>query len=418
MKVAIYANTHSSGLSGGIETYLSALISALGKLHDGPEEYVLIGPEKRGEWLESVRGPNQTIVRVEACAASSSGFVPRLFERILSKAGDRSRNRRIGQGHTKWSKFTGPGDVVPLSSGFIEALDPAVIHFPYQEFVVTSIPSIYNPHDVQHLHLPQFFSPEVLMERELSYPFSCRMASKIAVCSNWIAQDLCEQYGLHRSKIAVIPWGAATSRFRAPNIADVQEVCAKYKLDGQYIFYPAVVWGHKNHLCLVEALKILKSRGRQIYLVLSGAGTQESDVLRNAINRAGMSHSVRVLGYVPSNDMRPLTRGALAVVVPSLFEAASGPIAEAWNDDTPVACSDIPTLREQADNAALFFNPRLPHSIADAVETLISDTALRERLVNAGRASLAKLSWARAAEQYRSLYREVALKSEKRMVSH
>ena len=50
------------------------------------------------------------------------------------------------------------GFALPQSHGFYESLGGDIIHFPFQEFTVCRIPSIYNPHDLQHLHYPQFFS--------------------------------------------------------------------------------------------------------------------------------------------------------------------------------------------------------------------------------------------------------------------
>jgi glycosyltransferase involved in cell wall biosynthesis len=68
------------------------------------------------------------------------------------------------------------------------------------------------------------------------------------------------------------------------------------------------------------------------------------------------------------------------VAIPTLFEAVSAPISEAWLEGTPIACSDIPQLREQAEGAALFFDPLSPESIAAALERLLNEDELRETL--------------------------------------
>src|SRR5208283_4834862 len=48
-----------------------------------------------------------------------------------------------------------PWPEVPVSDGFYESLGCDVIHFPFQYFVLCAIPSIFNPHDLQHLHFPK-----------------------------------------------------------------------------------------------------------------------------------------------------------------------------------------------------------------------------------------------------------------------
>jgi glycosyltransferase involved in cell wall biosynthesis len=94
--------------------------------------------------------------------------------------------------------------------------------------------------------------------------------------------------------------------------------------------------------------------------------------------------------------------------VPTLFEAASGPVAEAWNEGVPVACSDIPQLREQAGGAAIFFNPFDPDSIASAIVKLCTDDETRNTLTCRGREVSSLLSWERTALAYRQLYRDTA----------
>jgi glycosyltransferase involved in cell wall biosynthesis len=409
MKVAIYANIsgYASG-AGGVQTYLAALIKSLGELDDGPEKYFLLGPSQGAEWLEEVSGSNQKVMKMANFGLDWGRRTVHRVGRVVTYLSSLSPFGKHGHVHTKWSAQTGLGVMVPISNGFIESLGVAVIHFPYQTFVVTSVPSIYNPHDLQHLHLPQNFAPDQLMWREVCYPFACRIASKVVATSRWVAADLQNQYGIPNSKLAVIPWGGTTSHFPKPSDADVRKIQAKYKLEQNYILYPAIPWGHKNHRGLVEALKILKSRNQAIMLALCGAGTERSDLLETLISRACVGDIVRPLGYIPGPELRALYRGATALVVPSLFEAAGGLIAEAWLEGTPVACSDIPGHKEAAEGCAEFFDPFMPENIATTIHKVTSDVALRQRLIAAGHAKVASLNWRQTAEQYRSLYRQVA----------
>ena len=49
--------------------------------------------------------------------------------------------------------------VIPTDDA-IERTRPDVVHFPHQEAGRVSVPFIYQPHDLQHLHMPEFFSAE------------------------------------------------------------------------------------------------------------------------------------------------------------------------------------------------------------------------------------------------------------------
>jgi glycosyltransferase involved in cell wall biosynthesis len=59
-------------------------------------------------------------------------------------------------------------------------------------------------------------------------------------------------------------------------------------------------------------------------------------------------------------------------------------------------------------DAALLFDPRSPEAIADAMERLLTDRTLRERLKEEGPAQASRFSWARAADETTTLYRALA----------
>lgn len=412
MKFLLYANLSGDGGAGGVQTYLAALIKALGQLDDCDERYVILAPDTNADWIESVLGPNQELLRLKYTP-------PGLGRRTLSKLAQIVRRIDDAAAHTSLfrraalsymlSSVTVPPDPEPaLSNGYFESLGANCIHFPFQQFIVTSLPSVFNPHDLQHVHLPSFFTPATLVHRERTYSFACRHATRVAVTSEWVADDLVTHYGLPRNRIVIVPWGAATATLTAPTVADILAVKEKYACGESFIFYPAVAWPHKNHGCLLEAIALLRRRGHSLRVILTGGPTSMHSVLHEKCRALGLTTRVTIAGLVPSTELRALYRAALAVAVPTLFEAASGPVAEAWFEGTPVACSDIPALRVQAASAARFFDPYSPESIADAVADVAFDQNLRIRLIAAGRERIARFTWRETAIGYRAIYRDIA----------
>ncbi len=409
MKIAIYANCHPGSVAGGTQVYLGALVRALGELTDGPEEYVVLAPAGNEDWLRPLLGSNQRIEPLFIDPAGMGRRVIRKLGRVQQKmVGRFATFREAEYRHLNPSVLSDPGTCLPVSNGFIESLGVSLIHFPYQDFVITSLPSIFNPHDLQHLHLPQFFTPNTLLWRELAYPFACRLASRVVVASKWIAADLCSKYSLPSEKVVVIPWGAASAAQAPPTAADVQMVRQKYGLPEKYIFYPAVAWPHKNHSCLIAAVALLSKGSHRVHLVLSGAPTGLTPSLKMQVTKLGLESLVHFVGLLPAGDMRAVYNTASAVVVPTLFEAASGPVAEGWQECVPVACSDLPQLREQAEGAACFFDPMSTPAIAEAITRVVFDSTLRDRLITAGNQRLRAYSWRMTAIAYRNLYRQVA----------
>lgn len=384
---------------GGTRVYLGALIRALGELKDGPERYLILSERANAEWLIPLLGSNQELVYLPATSKFTCANLVRKLLIFISK---HSRSE-ISSGVYNFVHE----DSVSVSNGYFESLNLSVLHFPYQLYIITNIPTVYNPHDLQHLHLPQFFSTREIFVRYKLHPLACNLASRVVVASNWIANDVAEACHVIRKKIAVIRWGAASSGAVPATAMSVDRIRTKYKLPTKFIFYPAMTWPHKNHLRLFEAVEILISRGQEINLILSGFDEQRGQHLRDYVAQRMLSAHVAFLGLLPDEDMRSLYKAASLVVVPTLFEAASGPVYEAWQEEVPAACSNLPQLIEQCDDAVAYFDPHDSKSIAEVISGVLTDTQTADRLVAAGKRRLAEISWSKTAREYREVYREV-----------
>jgi glycosyltransferase involved in cell wall biosynthesis len=99
----------------------------------------------------------------------------------------------------------------------------------------------------------------------------------------------------------------------------------------------------------------------------------------------GLGQRVVFPGYLPDEDLAAVLAAARGLVFPSLYEGFGIPIIEAMAAGIPVACSNVTSLPEVAADAAIFFDPRIPTQIADAIIILAEDDPTRIRLINAGR---------------------------------
>ncbi len=402
LRIAINAQFLPGGGAGGVESVLIGLVHALGQLNDGPEEYFIIGPWQNPDWMKPYLGTNQRIVSGPEPPQHASNLTLRALGLLNRKLGGFILRYIMGAGRV-WPE-------VPVSDGFYESLGCDVIHFPYQNFVVCALPSIYNPHDLQHLHYPQFFTPQILALHETIYPAGCRFAHTVVAGSQWVKQDIIEHYCVSPGKIQVIPWAPPTQAYPEPSPEILNEVKEKYRLDMPFCLYPSVTWEHKNHIRLLEALALLRDReGLAINLLCTGAQyPQFWPRIEMRIQELNLHQQVRFTGRVSFEDLRALYRLAQFVVVPTLFEAASGPVFESWLEGTPVACSNVTSLPEQAGDAALLFDPLSVEAIAQAVVQMATNGNLREELQRRGARRLQDFSWERTAKAYRAVYRRAA----------
>lgn len=398
MRIAINAQIVPGHGTGGVESFVMKLVYGLGQLNDGTEEYIIIGDWQAPDWLTPHLGPNQRI----ACRPKSleSSLARRLGPLLPVAVKGRHLARQL-LGVTQ----TASNHQVPVSDGFYESLGCDVIHFPYQAFAICSLPSIYNPHDLQHLHYPQFFTPPQIAWREVIYPAGCHFAHTIVAGSEWVKQDIINHYRVNPDKVQVIPGSPLMQTDIEPGHADV---ALKYQLQLPFALYPAVTWEHKNHIRLLEAIALLRNHGVRVNLVCTGYQTDFWRPIEERLVALDLQEQVRFLGLVPWQDLQALYQLARFVVIPSLFEAASGPIFEAWQEGTPVACSTVTSLPDQVGDAALLFNPLSVGSIAGAMAKMATDDSFLESLQRRGQVRLQDFSNERTAKAYRAVYRRAA----------
>src|SRR5213593_554460 len=130
LRVAINAQLKSNAGVGGVQTVLIGLVHSLGQL-EGPEKYILITPWEEPDWPRPYLGNNQTIVRGPKLQAAKRALSSPLMR--LAKSAVRKASRMVGAGDI-WRGLAS-------NNGFYAGLGCHVLHFPYQHYVLSSIPS-------------------------------------------------------------------------------------------------------------------------------------------------------------------------------------------------------------------------------------------------------------------------------------
>lgn len=387
---------------GGVSSMITGLAHGLSSLPDGDETYVFLVPAEGAPWLEPYADPDTflkvTAGRVKSArAAASKASIPRWIP-----GGERAPRAVSRIRPANWPP-------VPKSDGTVELAGVDLIHFVAQNAFLTDVPSIYHPHDLQHVHLPEFFTSWRLRRRELEYGTFCRQAAMVAVTSTWGRHDLIEHFGLPEEKVAVVPWAPPTLAYDAPDEASLIATSERLELPSRFLFYPAHAWPHKNHLALFRALARLRDEdGLTVSLVCTGGDHAYAAELLDRRRALGLDEQVRWLGFISPADLRALFELCDGVVVPTLFEAASGPVWEAFVAGVPVACSNVTSLPAQVGDAAIVFDAYDEAALVDAVRRLWLDEELRHELARRGRERVRAFTWERTAKHFRAHYRRIA----------
>jgi glycosyltransferase involved in cell wall biosynthesis len=373
-----------SGASGGVETVLLGLADGLSNVAHPDVDITFVTYEGHTGWIVNHVGGSIRLLEVPPPRKPPA--------RIGSMLGPlREPVRRIR------NAITGVHRRIPRDVQ-LDELRADVVHFPHQEAGLVTAPFIYQPHDLQHLHMPEFFSKEVLTRRATFYGPLCRAAAKVVVGTSWVKDDVVEKFGVAPSKVLVIPLAPVATVAPSPNPPSA--------LPAAYLLYPAAAWPHKNHARLLEALRLVVDEHPDVHLVLTGARAGVD--IPTLVRKVALDEHVHVLGFLSESDLAAVYQHARGVVVPTLFESASFPIWEAFERGIPVACSSVTALPRQVGDAAIVFDPYDVSAIAAAMTQLWTDGELRKTLVAKGKTRVSQFSWEDTARRYLALYRELA----------
>jgi glycosyltransferase involved in cell wall biosynthesis len=220
-----------------------------------------------------------------------------------------------------------------------------------------------------------------------------------------------ERLGVARDRIDVIPHGVGLPSGVVPTPeADLR---SQLRLGRRAVVLSlSAKRPHKNLRGLLEAVARIPGERRPL-LVLPGYPTPHEAELRTHAHTLGITTDVRFAGWTSDADVAGLLGLSAAFVFPSLYEGFGLPVLEAMAHGVPVACSDRSSLPEVAGGAALLFDPDDPGAITTAIEALLGDSALADRLRAAGRERAARFTWERAADLHLETY-ERALRASAR----
>jgi glycosyltransferase involved in cell wall biosynthesis len=217
---------------------------------------------------------------------------------------------------------------------------------------------------------------------------AAKRSARVIAISEAGKADIVRFLGVPLDQIDVTPLGPAL-----PQSSALTEPQLRRELDlgdAPVVLTVSAKRPHKNLERLFEAFA--QVRGEPVLIVPGYSTAFESDLQE----RAG--EGIRFTGWLPDEQLDALYRAATCFVFPSLAEGFGLPVLDALVRGTPVATSNATSLPEVAGDAALYFDPNDTDAIAGAIQRLLDDKALRERLRAAGPAQAAKFSWARTAE--------------------
>jgi glycosyltransferase involved in cell wall biosynthesis len=257
---------------------------------------------------------------------------------------------------------------------------------PRRSRVVTTV------HDMIHEKFPQFFSPADITSR-LKRAAVSRADHVICVSEN-TRTDLIALFGVDPGKVTVIHHGASTLP-RPPG--------SRAPTDRPYVAYVGVRSGYKNFSRVLQAFGASDFLRRNAALVCFGGGDLTS-AERVEIAGARLSPEQVVHQRGTDETLATVYAHAEALVYPSLYEGFGLPPLEAMGLGCPVVCSNTSSLPEVCGDAAEYFDPNSPESIAETLERTLASPDRRREMAAQGFSRRERFSWDRCAMETAGVY--------------
>jgi glycosyltransferase involved in cell wall biosynthesis len=275
-------------------------------------------------------------------------------------------------------------------SRLLERIGADLVHTQYALPLRSPCPAIVTVHDLSFARRPELMGRKDRLVFRLAVPRAVRRAARVLTVSERTMRDLVELYRVPPDKIFVTPNGVDPAFHPLRSSSGGEKSPSVDQLQGEYVLAVGAIQSRKNQLAALEA-------SSEAGLPLVVVGPEKDTSLANELRARG----ARVEGYVTTERLAELYRGAACLVQTSSYEGFGLPLVEAMASGTPVVAVHEAALEEVAGDAAVVVEPA---NLAYGIRRAIVE---RERLVAAGLERARAFSWRASAERTLAVYREI-----------
>jgi len=267
--------------------------------------------------------------------------------------------------------------------------------------------TLLTVHDLSFIRDPESAVPVLRDYLNKVVPRSVARADHVLADSLATRADLVELYDTPPEKISVLYCGVNEVFQPVRDAEALRAVRTRYHLgEAPFIVAVGTLQPRKNYPRLIQAFAQLGER--EANLVIAGGKGWMYDAVFAEVERLGLGERVIFPGFVADDDLPALYSAARVLAYPSTYEGFGLPILEAFACGTPVVTSTASCLPEVAGGAALLVPATDVPALAEALRLAYGDTAVRDRLIQAGAIRARQFSWKDSARQLVGLYHRLA----------
>jgi len=257
-------------------------------------------------------------------------------------------------------------------------------------------------HDLAFRRYPETFPRKDLWKLNFMLETAVKRADKLIAVSESTKRDLLEFFPeLPESRVTVVHHGFDDNFFGTRiSQPELVSVLTTYNLQPTtYMLYVGALQPRKNLVRLIQAFEIMKRSVPEAKLVLAGEEAWLAQEIIRTWEVTPSRDDIVLPGRVSFETLRILYQGARVFAFPSLYEGFGLPLLEAFASGVPVLTGNNSSLPEVAGAGALYCDARDVSDMAEKLERLWGDEALRQELVKQGNEQLKKFSWDTCAKE-------------------
>jgi len=254
---------------------------------------------------------------------------------------------------------------------------------------------IMTIHDLSFVYFPEFFS----LKKNIWHFFQgikkqLKTAGKIIAVSNFTKQTIIERYKIKEEKIwQVYPGISNLFTSLDKNDENLRKFQIKYKINFPFILNVATLEPRKNHIGLIKAFKLLKTKKtfKNYKLIIVGNfGWNYKEIVKK-INEN--KNDIILLRNVSYKDLLFLYNLADLFVYPSFFEGFGFPPLEAQKCNIPVIASNRTSLPEVLNKSAILIDPYKTFDLTCAMEFVLNNDKIKNKLIEEGKKNSLRFNW-------------------------
>ncbi|MDR1405612.1 MAG: glycosyltransferase family 4 protein [Prevotellaceae bacterium] len=265
--------------------------------------------------------------------------------------------------------------------------------------------TVVTVHDLIFLRYPAYYKPVDRWLYVRKHRLACENADLVIAISEQTKQDIMEFFGIDGKKIRLVYQGCNALFYGEATASEKQNIRALYGLPEKYVLYVGTVEMRKNLITLIKAMSLLPE---DVHLVVVGRETPYAQTVKNEIAARKLDRRIRFLSEVALNHLPGIYQQAQLFCLPSLFEGFGIPLLEALNSKIPVVASNIASLPEAGGPGQLYVAPTDEQELAGAISRVLTDGALRRKMIAAGLEHAAQFREESIAKNIWNVYKELA----------